>query len=79
MRTGPAICSCGGGTVGPTNPVKLEWLSLPVLKMTALQLLGRLDPAPEPSVKVPVPVGERSVVPLSANELALGQDEEDAK
>jgi hypothetical protein len=67
LRVGPAVCQCGGGTTSPTNPHGMEWLSLPVLKMVVLQLFGMLEPAPEPTMPLPVPVGLRSV-PAVADE-----------
>jgi hypothetical protein len=69
MRASAELCACGSGMCGPTNPVGIEWLRLPVLKMVLMKLLGLLDRAPEPSMAPPVPQGVRSVLPLSASEL----------
>lgn len=79
MESSAVICSCGSGTAGPTNPMKWEWLKPAVLKMTLLMLMGQLDPAPEASLPVPVPMAVQSVPAMSADELALGEDDEDVR
>jgi len=75
MSSGPNACPCGSGMIGPTNPVKFEWLKPAVLKMTLLKLLGQLDRAPAPSMPLPQPVGVRSVPALSNEEKWVSNSE----
>lgn len=51
LASGADLCPCGGASFRPTNPRWWElWLTVRGLKMVAYRLLGRLTPAPEPSV-----------------------------
>ena len=68
LTRGPEMCACGSGMIGPTNPLKWEWLKPSVLKMTLLKLLGQLEDAPAPTLPLPVPVGVRSVPALKDEE-----------
>ena len=78
LRKDGVICTCGGGTFGPTNPLWYEWLTPKVLKMVAWQVLGRLAPAPEPSVMPPMPFPPNlpQVPALSAEEVRPPADGE---
>jgi hypothetical protein len=71
LETGSDVCSCGSGMFGPTNPIGLEWVTLPVLKMCVYQLLGKLAPPPDDGVVPPVPASMRftSVPALSPDEV----------
>ena len=78
LKTGDNVCSCGSGMFGPTNPIRWEWVSLRVLRMVVAKLLGRIAPAPEPSVMPHVPELARfrgrpmqQVAPLSKQEREL--------
>ena len=67
------VCPCGSGMFGPTNPVRSEWRTWPVIKMAIWQMLGLLAPAPEPGVMPHLPelaqfTGSQSVTPLSVEE-----------
>ena len=78
LETGPTICACGSGTVGPTNPTNREWLKPAVLLMCLYKLLGKLEDAPE-SIPLPVPQAVRGVPSLSRDELVIGEDQEDVR
>lgn len=78
LKTGDNACACGSGMFGPTNPIRWEWVSLKVLRMVVAKLLGRLAPAPTPSVMPHVPelgtfLGRppQKVTPLSKQEQEL--------
>lgn len=76
LKVGGDVCECGSGMFGPTNPLRREWWTLPVLKMIVYKLLGWLTPAPEPSVMPHVPEVTglmQKVTPLSKQERELLQ------
>lgn len=78
LESGAEVCACGSGMFGPTNPIGLEWVSPPVLKMIVWQLLGLLAPAPDDGLVPPVPASMRfpSVPVLSADEIRPPEDGE---
>ena len=70
------VCSCGSAMFAPTNPVGLEWIKFPALKMIVWQLLGLLTPAPEPEVVAPTPIKYQQVPPLSKDEIRAPEEGE---
>lgn len=70
------VCSCGSAMFGPTNPVGIEWLKPPVLKMIVWQILGLLKPAPAPEVEAPAPIKFQPVKPLSKDEVRAPEEGE---
>jgi hypothetical protein len=77
FSTDGVVCSCGSGMFGPTNPLWYEWLYPRVLRMSLYQLLGWLEPAPEPSQEVPKIFGGRPVPALSDAEKSWGVEDEE--
>jgi hypothetical protein len=65
------VCECGSTMFSPTNPIKGEWCSFPVLKMVLYQLLGKITPAPEPAMMPHVASNMEypKVLPLSMEEI----------
>jgi hypothetical protein len=62
------VCQCGSMMFGPSNALWYEWIYPRMLKMVVYQLLGKLDPAPMPSLP-PMPRPTQIVAPLSPGEM----------
>lgn len=77
LQNGGTLCKCGASTFGPTNPIGTEWLLPRVQKMVLWKLLGKLSPAPEPSVEPkPLAASLLPVPPLNPEELRPEDDED---
>jgi hypothetical protein len=70
------VCPCGSAMFGPTNPVGMEWLKPPALRMIGWQLLGLLTPAPKPEVVAPEPLKYQTVPALSTDEIRAPEEGE---